>query len=138
MKSVADLKGLKMRLGGGVFGESMAKLGVVAQNMPAAMSTRRWKGHAGRGRVRRPLRRRKTRLEQGCQVTTTTGLVGRRRRSGVLHQQEAFANALSAENQAIVHAPHPWPIPTARPNTLMLNPIALKKLVAGGTQLKHL
>jgi len=34
MKSVADFKGLKMRLGGGVFGESMAKLGVVAQNMP--------------------------------------------------------------------------------------------------------
>ena len=35
IKSVADFKGLKMRLGGGVFGESMAKLGVVAQNMPA-------------------------------------------------------------------------------------------------------
>ncbi len=35
IKSVADFKGLKMRMGGGVFGESMAKLGVVAQNMPA-------------------------------------------------------------------------------------------------------
>ena len=34
IKSPADFKGLKMRLGGGVFGESMAKLGVVAQNMP--------------------------------------------------------------------------------------------------------
>ena len=35
IKTAADLKGLKMRLGGGLFGEAMAKLGVVAQNMPA-------------------------------------------------------------------------------------------------------
>lgn len=35
IKTVDDLKGLKMRLGGGVFGEAMAKLGVVAQNIPA-------------------------------------------------------------------------------------------------------
>ena len=34
IKSPEDFKGLKMRLGGGVFGESMARLGVVAQNMP--------------------------------------------------------------------------------------------------------
>ena len=34
IKTVADLKGLKMRLGGGLFGEAMQKLGVVAQNMP--------------------------------------------------------------------------------------------------------
>jgi len=34
IKSVADLKGLKMRLGGGLFGDAMLKLGVVAQNMP--------------------------------------------------------------------------------------------------------
>ena len=35
MNKPEDFKGLKMRLGGGVFGEAMAKLGVVAQNMPA-------------------------------------------------------------------------------------------------------
>ena len=35
IKTAADLKGLKMRMGGGVFGEAMAKLGVVSQNMPA-------------------------------------------------------------------------------------------------------
>ncbi|MDB5860191.1 MAG: dicarboxylate transporter-DctP subunit [Ramlibacter sp.] len=35
IKTVADLKGLKMRMGGGLFGEAMAKLGVVPQNMPA-------------------------------------------------------------------------------------------------------
>ena len=35
IKSVADLKGLKMRMGGGLFGEAMQKLGVVPQNMPA-------------------------------------------------------------------------------------------------------
>jgi TRAP-type mannitol/chloroaromatic compound transport system substrate-binding protein len=35
IKTVADLKGLKMRMGGGLFGEAMSKLGVVAQNIPA-------------------------------------------------------------------------------------------------------
>jgi TRAP-type mannitol/chloroaromatic compound transport system substrate-binding protein len=35
IKTVADLKGLKMRLGGGLFGQAMQKLGVVPQNMPA-------------------------------------------------------------------------------------------------------
>ena len=35
IKTAADFKGLKMRLGGGLFGESMAKLGVVAQTLPA-------------------------------------------------------------------------------------------------------
>jgi TRAP-type mannitol/chloroaromatic compound transport system substrate-binding protein len=37
IKTVADLKGLKMRMGGGLFGEAMAKLGVGAQNMPAGV-----------------------------------------------------------------------------------------------------
>ena len=35
IKTVADLKGLKFRMGGGLFGEAMQKLGVVPQNMPA-------------------------------------------------------------------------------------------------------
>ncbi len=35
IKTVADLKGLKMRMGGGLLGEAMAKLGVVSQNLPA-------------------------------------------------------------------------------------------------------
>ncbi len=34
IKSVADLKGLKMRLGGGLVGEVMTKLGVVPQSLP--------------------------------------------------------------------------------------------------------
>ncbi|QCB45910.1 TRAP transporter substrate-binding protein [Hydrogenophaga sp. PAMC20947] len=35
IKTVSDLKGLKMRMGGGLFGEAMAKLGVISQNIPA-------------------------------------------------------------------------------------------------------
>src|SRR3972149_588705 len=35
INSVKDLKGLKMRMGGGLFGEAMHTLGVVPQNMPA-------------------------------------------------------------------------------------------------------
>jgi TRAP-type mannitol/chloroaromatic compound transport system substrate-binding protein len=34
IKSVADLKGLKMRLGGGLVGDVMTKMGVVPQNLP--------------------------------------------------------------------------------------------------------
>jgi len=34
IKTVEDLKGLKMRMGGGLFGETMQKLGVISQNMP--------------------------------------------------------------------------------------------------------
>jgi TRAP-type mannitol/chloroaromatic compound transport system substrate-binding protein len=34
VKTVADLKGLKMRLGGGLVGEVMAKMGVVPQSIP--------------------------------------------------------------------------------------------------------
>jgi len=34
IKSAKDLQGLKMRLGGGLFGDAMHKLGVVSQNMP--------------------------------------------------------------------------------------------------------
>jgi len=34
MKTVDDFKGLKMRMGGGVFGEAMLKLGVVSQIVP--------------------------------------------------------------------------------------------------------
>jgi len=35
MKTLEDFKGLKMRMGGGLFGDAMLKLGVVAQNMAA-------------------------------------------------------------------------------------------------------
>jgi TRAP-type mannitol/chloroaromatic compound transport system substrate-binding protein len=42
IKSVADLKGLKFRVGG-FAGKVHGKLGVVPQNIPAARSTRRWK-----------------------------------------------------------------------------------------------
>ena len=35
IKSMADLKGLKMRLGGGLVGEVMAKMGAVPQSIPA-------------------------------------------------------------------------------------------------------
>lgn len=35
IKSVADLKGLKLRLGGGLFGDVASKLGVVSQSIPA-------------------------------------------------------------------------------------------------------
>jgi hypothetical protein len=42
IKSVADIKGLKFRIGG-FGGKVLERLGGVPQNIPAAKSTRRWK-----------------------------------------------------------------------------------------------
>ena len=71
IKSVADLKGLKMRLGGGIFGEAMAKLGVVAREV--TLLPRHWAWLAAqRGGASAALRRlvddaRKQHTEQDAQ-----------------------------------------------------------------------
>ena len=73
IKTVADLKGLKMRIGG-TAGLVLAKLGVVPQqhrrrrHLPGA-----GKGHDRRGGVGRALRRREARLLQGREVLLLPG-----------------------------------------------------------------
>ena len=78
IKTVADLKGLKMRIGG-FAGQVLAQAGRRAaadrrrRDLPRARE-----GHHRRGRVGRPLRRREARLQQGRQVLLLPRLVGRR------------------------------------------------------------
>ena len=136
IKTVADLKGLKMRLGGGLFGESMAKLGVVAQNMPA-------------GEVYQA-------LEKGTlDATEFVGpfddeRLGFNKVAPFYHypgwweggaELEFFINkkafdALSAENKAIVRAAGAVAARDMTAKYDAQNPAALKRLVASGTQLK--
>ena len=83
IKTVADLKGLKMRIGG-FAGQVLTKLGVVPQQIaggdiyPAlekgTIDAAEWVG---------PVRRREARLQQGRQVLLLPGLVGRRSRAAL-------------------------------------------------------
>jgi TRAP-type mannitol/chloroaromatic compound transport system substrate-binding protein len=137
MKSVADFKGLKMRLGGGVFGESMAKLGVVAQNMPGGdVYQALEKGTLDAAEFVGPYDDEKL----GWNKVAKYYYYGAWWEGGAdlefFINKKAFAK-LSPENQAIVHAAASVAYTDGTSKYLMLNPIALKKLVAGGTQLKR-
>ena len=136
IKTVADLKGLKMRLGGGLFGETMAKLGVVAQNMPA-------------GEVYQA-------LEKGTlDATEFVGpfddeRLGFNKVAPFYHypgwweggaELEFFINkkafdALSAENKAIVRAAGAVAARDMTAKYDAQNPAALRRLVAAGTKLR--
>ena len=93
IKTVADLKGLKMRIGGfaGVV-LHQARRGAAAdrrrRHLPVA-----GKGHDRRGRMGRPVRRREARLLQGRQVLLLPRLVGRRSRARLLRQHQGLGRA---------------------------------------------
>ena len=104
IKSLADLNGLKMRIGG--FGGK-----VIAEARRGAAADRRRRhlsgageGHDRRGRMGRPLRRREARLLQGRQVLLLPGLVGRRRHAPRFINLEKW-NALPKTYQAILSTP---------------------------------
>ena len=137
IKSVADLKGLKMRLGGGIFGEAMAKLGVVAQSLPAGEIYQALeKGTLDAAEFVGPYDDEKL----GWNKVAKYYYYGAWWEGGAdlefFINKKAFAK-LSPENQAIVHAAASVAYTDGTSKYLMLNPIALKKLVAGGTQLKR-
>ena len=93
IKTVADLKGLKMRIGG-FAGQVLAKLGVVPQQIaggdiyPAlekgTIDAAEWVG---------PVRRREARLQQGRQVLLLPRLVGGRSRAALLRRPEELRRA---------------------------------------------
>ena len=84
IKTVDDMKGLKMRIAG-IAGNVMQKLGVIPQQIPRRrhLSCPRAR-YDRRGRVGRALRRREARLQQGCPVLLLPRMVGRRRDDQVL------------------------------------------------------
>ena len=136
IKTVADLKGLKMRLGGGLFGEAMQKLGVVAQNMPAGdVYQALEKGTLDAVEFVGPYDDEKLGFNKVAPYYYYPGWWEGGAELEFFINTKAYA-ALSPEFQAIVDAAT---VVAARDMTAKydaMNPIALKKLVGAKTQLK--
>ncbi len=136
IKTVADLKGLKMRLGGGLFGDAMQKLGVVAQNMPAGdVYQALEKGTLDAVEFVGPYDDEKLGFNKVAPYYYYPGWWEGGAELEFFVNTKAYA-ALTPEFQAIVDAAS---VVAARDMTAKydaVNPIALKKLVGAKTQLK--
>ncbi|MDO5086671.1 MAG: TRAP transporter substrate-binding protein DctP [Comamonadaceae bacterium] len=136
IKSPEDFKGLKMRLGGGVFGETMAKLGVVAQNMPAGdVYQALEKGTLDAAEFVGPYDDEKLGLNKVAPFYYYPGWWEASAQLEFFINNKAFGK-LSAEHKAIVHAAADVAAIETTARYQALNPQALKRLVANKTQLK--
>ena len=136
MKTPADFKGLKMRLGGGVFGESMAKLGVVAQNMPVGEVYQALeKGTLDATEFVGPYDDEKLGFNKVAPFYYYPGWWEGGAELEFFINAKAYA-ALPAEFQAIVDAATTVAARDMTAKYDAFNPIALKRLVAAKTQLK--
>ncbi|MBC5766857.1 TRAP transporter substrate-binding protein [Ramlibacter albus] len=136
IKSVADLKGLKMRMGGGLLGEAMAKLGVVAQNMPAGdVYSALEKGTLDATEFVGPFDDEKLGFNKVAPYYYYPGWWEGGAELEFFANTKAYA-ALSAENKAIVDAATAVAARDMTAKYDAVNPPALKRLVAAKTQLR--
>lgn len=136
IKSVADLKGLKMRLGGGLFGEAMQKLGIVAQNMPAGdIYQALEKGTLDAVEFVGPYDDEKLGFNKVAPFYYYPGWWEGGAELEFFINTKAYAG-LTPEFKAIVDAATAVAARDMTSKYDALNPIALKKLVAAKTQLK--
>jgi len=136
IKTVADLKGLKMRMGGGVFGEAMAKLGVVSQNMPAGdVYQALEKGTLDATEFVGPYDDSKLGFNKVAPYYYYPGWWEGGADLEFFINNKKFA-ALSDENKAILKAAMAMSATDMTAKYDAWNPIALKKLVAEKSQLK--
>ena len=131
-----DLKGLKMRMGGGVFGEAMQKLGVVSQNMPAGdIYQALEKGTLDAVEFVGPYDDEKLGFNKVAPYYYYPGWWEGSAELEFFINAKAY-NALSATNKAIVDAATRVAAAETTAKYNARNPGALKRLVAAGTQLK--
>ncbi|MDE2607314.1 MAG: TRAP transporter substrate-binding protein [Burkholderiales bacterium] len=136
IKTVADLKGLKMRMGGGLLGEAMAKLGVVSQNMPVGEVYQALeKGTLDATEFVGPYDDEKLGFAKVAPYYYYPGWWEGGAELEFFVNTKAYA-ALSAENKAIVDAATRVAASDMIAKYDAVNPIALKRLVANKTQLK--
>ena len=136
IKTVADLKGLKMRMGGGLFGEAMAKLGVVAQNMPAGEVYQALeKGTLDATEFVGPYDDEKLGFNKVAPFYYYPGWWEGGAELEFFINTKAYA-ALTPEFKAIVDAATTVAARDMTAKYDALNPVALKKLVGAKTQLK--
>ena len=136
IKTVADLKGLKFRMGGGLFGEAMQKLGVVPQNMPAGdVYQALEKGMLDATEFVGPYDDEKLGFNKVAPFYYYPGWWEGGAELEFFINAKAYA-ALPAEFQAIVDAATTVAARDMTAKYDAFNPIALKRLVAAKTQLK--
>ncbi len=136
IKTVADLKGLKMRMGGGLFGEAMAKLGVVAQNMPAGEVYQALeKGTLDATEFVGPFDDERLGFHKVAKHYYYPGWWEGGAELEFFINKKAF-DALSAENKAIVRAAGAVAARDMTAKYDAQNPVALRRLVAAGTKLR--
>jgi len=136
IKTAADLKGLKMRMGGGLFGEAMQKLGVVAQNMPAGdVYQALEKGTLDAVEFVGPYDDEKLGFNKVAPYYYYPGWWEGGAELEFFINTKAYA-ALTPEFQAIVDAAAAVAARDMTSKYDAVNPIALKKLVGAKTQLK--
>ena len=135
IKTANDLKGLKMRMGGGVFGEAMAKLGVVSQNLPAGdVYQALEKGTLDASEFVGPHDDLKLGFNKVAPYYYYPGWWEGSADLEFFINNKAF-NKLSADNKAILDAACKVAAQDMQAKYMALNPIALKKLVADKTKL---
>jgi TRAP-type mannitol/chloroaromatic compound transport system substrate-binding protein len=136
IKTVKDLKGLKMRMGGGLFGEAMAKLGVVSQNMPAGdVYSALEKGTLDATEFVGPYDDEKLGFNKVAPFYYYPGWWEGGAELEFFVNTKAY-DALSAENKAILEAATKVAARDMTAKYDAVNPIALKRLVAAKTQLR--
>ena len=136
IKTVADLKGLKFRMGGGLFGEAMQKLGVVPQHMPAGdVYQALEKGTLDATEFVGPYDDEKLGFNKVAPFYYYPGWWEGGAALEFFINAKAYA-ALPAEFQAIVDAATTVAARDMTAKYDAFNPIALKRLVAAKTQLK--
>jgi TRAP-type mannitol/chloroaromatic compound transport system substrate-binding protein len=136
IKTVADLKGLKFRMGGGLFGETMAKLGVIAQSLPAGEIYQSLeKGTIDAAEWVGPYDDEKLGLNKVAPYYYYPGWWEGGAELDFYINTKAWAS-LSAENKAIVEAATDVAARDLVAKYDVYNPAALKRLVAAKAQLR--
>ena len=136
IKSVADLKGLKFRMGGGVFGETMKRMGVVPQSLPGGEIYQSLeKGTIDAAEWVGPYDDEKLGLNKVAPYYYYPGWWEGGTELDFYINTKAWA-ALSAENKAIVEAATDVAARDLMAKYDVYNPAALKRLVGAKTQLK--
>lgn len=136
IKGPQDLKGLKMRLGGGIFGETMAKLGVVSQNMPVGdVYQALEKGTLDAAEFVGPYDDEKLGFNKVAPFYYYPGWWEGSADLEFFINLKKY-NQLSAQNKAILDAATRVACADMTSKYQALNPLALKRLVGNKTQLK--
>ena len=134
VKSIADFKGLKMRLGGGLVGEVMQKLGAVPQSIPGGEVYQALeKGTIDAAEWVGPYDDQKLGFNKVAPFYYYPGCWEGGPEVDFFINQKAF-DSLSTENKAIIDAASALASSDMLAKYDALNPVALKQLVAAKTK----